>query len=185
MSEFKADYPTKEERRLMDDVERMGRALAEEHDKVMTITAELDAMTSRYSRAAADIASLEGELAEMKERAEGELPSYTEQRCAVENAKLKDQLAEAREDNWLIAQAVGIKKDEVYCTQSIVDRIAEARESTGRLEVKLFEQESTNRKLGAENAALRELLAQAADPCNELFEEWYGATNALLERIGE
>lgn len=41
MSEFRADYPTKEERRLMDDVERMGRALAEEHDKVMTLTAEL------------------------------------------------------------------------------------------------------------------------------------------------
>ena len=140
-------------------------------DRIEELEAELDAMTSRYSRAATDIASLEGEveaskeriqqlyasherkdaelaelrrdnvrlqgeietvravkgtledelaevrrtindaaferaeaistddlvkrltaeLAEMKERAEGELPSYTEQRCAVENAKLKDQ----------------------------------------------------------------------------------------------
>jgi len=155
MAEFKADYPTQEERRLMADVEKLGAALAAEHDDCRRLTADLTDMTSRYTRAAGDIASLE------------------------------DELAKAREDKWLIAQAVGIKKDEVYCTQSIVDRIAEARESTGRLEVKLFEQESTNRKLGAENAALRELLAQAADPCNELFEEWYGATNALLERIGE
>jgi FtsZ-binding cell division protein ZapB len=55
------------------------------------------------TRAVATITRLTAELAEMKERADGELPSYTEQRCAVENAKLEDQLAEALRDwQWML-----------------------------------------------------------------------------------
>jgi FtsZ-binding cell division protein ZapB len=55
------------------------------------------------TRAVATITRLTAELAEMKERADGELPSYTEQRCAVENAKLEDQLAEALGDwQWML-----------------------------------------------------------------------------------
>ena len=50
--------------------------------------------SAKADELASCVARLTAELAEMKERAEGELPSYTEQRCAVENAKLKDQLAE-------------------------------------------------------------------------------------------
>jgi len=92
-----------------------------------TLNDELDAMTSRYSRAAADIASLEAELAEMKERAEGELPSHTEMRCAVENTKLIDELAEARESTARVEELQDKFNTELVKRAEVEGELAEAR----------------------------------------------------------
>jgi len=125
MGEFKADYPTKEERRLMDDVERVGRALAEEHDKVMTITAERDDYRDKYvgdlqakqleiDRYAGRVVDLEDELAEARARAkyaeEREEEAVTaRQTLACDLHRAKVELAEARKDtarlDWCQAMA--------------------------------------------------------------------------------
>jgi len=61
-----------------------------------------------------------------------------------------------------------------YCPECerLLRELAEARESTGRLEVKLFEQQSTNRKLEAENAALREYVEIVTDGGTDYPETW-------------
>jgi septal ring factor EnvC (AmiA/AmiB activator) len=72
--------------------------------------------------------------------------------------------------------------------------LAEARESTGRLEVKLFEQESTNRKLGAELAEAREdsrrldyalrwlLDTQGIEMPTDSWESWIAMVAGLCSR---
>jgi chromosome segregation ATPase len=131
MGEFKADYPTKEERRLMDDVERVGRALAEEHDKVMTITAERDDYRDKYvgdlqakqleiDRYAGRVVDLEDELAEARARAkyaeEREEEAVTaRQTLACDLHRAKVELAEARKLIGHVVAAMGPGAHRIGC----------------------------------------------------------------------
>jgi len=88
MTEFRADYPTQEERRLMADVEKLGAALAAEHDDCRRLTAE---------------------LAEMKKERDSALRKSI--RLHIENVNLSDSLAEARDLlNWIVHLHHGVSK---------------------------------------------------------------------------
>ena len=73
-------------------------AMVEEWEaKIARLKADLAAMTSRYSRAAADIASFEDEVTGSKERINQLYASHYQKRAEI--TRLTAELAEAKKDN--------------------------------------------------------------------------------------